>query len=117
MEKLSLKNIKEFRAGKRKLLETRLHPEKVTEELHLLVCSGTGCEANKSDKIYKNLESSIIQKGLKDKVSLVKTGCFGFCEQGPIIKVMPDRAFYVRVEPSDVDEIVEQHLVQGNKVE
>jgi NADH:ubiquinone oxidoreductase subunit F (NADH-binding)/(2Fe-2S) ferredoxin len=117
MEKLTLNSIKEFRAGKRKLLETRLHPEKVTEELHLLVCSGTGCEANKSEKIYKNLETSIAQKGLNGKVSLVKTGCFGFCEQGPIIKVMPDRAFYVRVNPSDVDEIVEQHLLQGKKVE
>jgi len=117
MEKLNLNTLQEYRSAKRNLLDVRLHPEKETQSKHLLVCSGTGCEANKSEKICKNLQSSIVAKNLQDKVSVVKTGCFGFCEQGPIIKVMPDRAFYVRVNPNDVDEIIDQHMIKGNKVE
>ena len=117
MEKLDLNSIKEYREIKRSFLNVRLHPEQSSECKHLLVCSGTGCEANKSEKIYFNLNEKIKSKNLQDKFKVVKTGCFGFCEQGPIIKVMPDRAFYVRVDPSDVDEIVEEHLVKGNHVE
>ena len=117
MEKLNLTTIDKFREKNCQLLETRLQPDKKTDQFHLLVCSGTGCEANKSSKIYQNLLSSINQKQLGQKVSVVKTGCFGFCEQGPIIKVMPDHAFYVRVNPEDVDEIVDQHILKGNKVD
>ncbi len=117
MEKLNLKTLEAFRSINSELLEVRLHPEKKTDKLHLLVCSGTGCEANKGDVIYKNLLSKVADNKLGEKVSIVKTGCFGFCEQGPIIKVMPDRSFYVRVEPGDVDEIFDKHLIKGQKVE
>ncbi len=117
MEKLNINTIQGYREEKRKLLNVRLHPEIKTDAKHLLVCSGTGCEANKSEKICNNLKTTLAAKNLQDKVSVVKTGCFGFCEQGPIIKVMPDRAFYVRVDPSDVDQIVDQHMLQDKKVE
>lgn len=117
MEKLTLNTIQEFRSKKNELLQARLQPEKKTEQLHLLVCSGTGCEANKGDVICKNLTAKVKEKKLDDKVTIVKTGCFGFCEQGPIIKVMPDRAFYIQVKPDDVDEIVEKHIVKREKVE
>ena len=117
MEKLTLQTIDGFREEHRRLLEVRLHPERKTDTRHLLVCSGTGCEANKSEAICRKLNAAIAGNGLKDTVSVVKTGCFGFCAEGPIIKVMPDRAFYIQVVPDDVDEIVEQHLVGGKKVD
>ena len=44
------------------------------------------------------------------------TGCFGFCEKGPIVKVLPDNTFYVQVKPEDAATIVEEHLVKGRQV-
>ena len=48
--------------------------------------------------------------------SVVTTGCFGFCEKGPIVKVLPDNIFYVEVKPSDAEEIVEEHVLKGRPV-
>lgn len=116
MEKLTLNILPEFRKQAEQLLEVRLHPETAKEKKHLLVCGGTGCEANKSDQICKNLISEIEKNKIADRVKVTKTGCFGFCEQGPIIKVMPDRSFYVQVNPADAKEIIEEDLVNGKKV-
>jgi len=82
----------------------------------ILVCGGTACESSKSDKIYKNLMHECESQGVRDKVQVVKTGCFGFCEQGPIVKVLPEESFYVQVTPEDAKEIVSEHLVKGREV-
>jgi NADP-reducing hydrogenase subunit HndC len=82
----------------------------------ILVCGGTACESSKSDKIYKNLMHECESQGVRDKVQVVKTGCFGFCEQGPIVKVLPEESFYVKVTPEDAKEIVSEHLVKGREV-
>lgn len=84
---------------------------------YVLVCGGTACESNKGIEIYENLKKEIAKRNLTNEVQIVKTGCFGFCEQGPIIKVLPDESFYVQVDPADVKEIVEEHLVKGRVVE
>ncbi len=82
----------------------------------VLVCGGTACESSDSPKIYENLIAGIKEHGLEDRITVVKTGCFGFCEKGPIVKVMPENSFYVNVKPDDVKEIVEEHLVNGREV-
>ncbi|MDZ7792668.1 MAG: NADH-quinone oxidoreductase subunit NuoF [Spirochaetia bacterium] len=82
----------------------------------ILVCGGTACESSKSDKIYKNLMHECESQGVRDKVQVVKTGCFGFCEQGPIIKVLPEESFYVQATPEDAKEIVSEHIVKGREV-
>ncbi len=81
-----------------------------------LVCGGTGCESSKADDIYQNLQKACEKYGLKDTVQIVKTGCFGFCEKGPIVKVLPDESFYVEVKPEDADIIVAEHLLKGRPV-
>ncbi|MCQ2329462.1 MAG: 4Fe-4S binding protein [Paludibacteraceae bacterium] len=86
-------------------------------EQYVLVCGGTGCHASNSAEILKNFEVAIEKHGLNKKVKIVRTGCFGFCEQGPIVKILPDNTFYVHVTPEDVEEIVASHLESGNKVE
>ncbi len=90
-----------------------------TEETNknILVCGGTGCLASDSDKVIKNLGAILKAKGLSEQVQVIRTGCFGFCEQGPIIKIEPDNVFYVRVKPKDAKEIIEQHIINGNRVE
>jgi NADH:ubiquinone oxidoreductase subunit F (NADH-binding)/(2Fe-2S) ferredoxin/NAD-dependent dihydropyrimidine dehydrogenase PreA subunit len=85
-------------------------------KMHLLVCGGTGCKAAESDEIKKSLKYWIEETGLEDEAQVVFTGCFGFCEQGPIVKVLPDNTFYVGVKPADSEEIVKEHLVKGRIV-
>ncbi|MDX9724848.1 MAG: NADH-quinone oxidoreductase subunit NuoF [Bacteroidales bacterium] len=84
--------------------------------MHILVCGGTGCHASESDAIVWNLRDELEAKGLSDKVQVILTGCFGFCEKGPIVKIMPDNTFYVQVKPEDAQVIVEEHIIKGRKV-
>lgn len=83
----------------------------------ILICGGTGCKSAQSDLIKKNLEEEIKKLNLEDKVCVSITGCFGFCEKGPIVKVAPDDVFYVHVSPEDAEEIINGHIVGGRIVE
>jgi NADP-reducing hydrogenase subunit HndC len=84
--------------------------------MHLLVCGGTSCHSSESDAIVCNLRDELEAKGLMDSVQVILTGCFGFCEKGPIVKVMPDNIVYVKVKPEDAQIIVEEHVMKGRKV-
>ena len=84
--------------------------------MHVLVCGGTGCQASASAQIIKNFEDILAAKGLQEEVQVVRTGCFGFCEKGPIVKIMPDNTFYTQVKPEDVEKIVNEHIIKGRKV-
>lgn len=83
---------------------------------YVLVCGGTGCESSKADDIFVNLKAEVANAGLEHDVQVVKTGCFGFCEKGPIVKVLPEDAFYVEVKPEDAEEIVKETLIKGRIV-
>src|SRR5665647_2465267 len=85
-------------------------------KMHLLVCGGTGCHASLSKTVGDNLKEVLVEKGLDHEVQVVMTGCFGFCEKGPIVKVMPDNTFYTEVKPGDAREIIEEHIIKGRKV-
>ena len=85
-------------------------------KMHLLVCGGTGCRASASDLLYENLKKEVQDNDLDKDVQIITTGCFGFCEKGPIIKVIPDNTFYVSVEPEDAKEIIAEHAIKGRKV-
>ncbi len=84
---------------------------------NILVCSGTGCLAGDSEKVAKNLELIIKARGYENEANVIKTGCFGFCEKGPIVKVEPDNVFYVSVSPKDAKDIVDEHIIKGRVVE
>ena len=83
----------------------------------ILCCGGTGCHASNSQEMMANLRKYIKENGLENDVRVVQTGCFGFCAQGPIVKIMPDNVFYVQVQPEDAKEIVESHIVGKKLVE
>jgi NADP-reducing hydrogenase subunit HndC len=85
-------------------------------KMHLLVCGGTGCRASESEQLFHNLKKEIIEKGLENEVQVITTGCFGFCEKGPIVKVMPDNTFYTQVKPEDAIEIIAEHVIKGRQV-
>ena len=86
-------------------------------ESYVLVCGGTACCSGGADKIVEAFAAELDAAGLKDKIQVVKTGCLGFCEQGPIVKILPQGTFYVQVKAEDVKEIVAEHLVKGRVVQ
>lgn len=83
--------------------------------MHMLVCGGTGCRSAESDAIVEALKKELEANSIDD-VQVVMTGCFGFCEKGPIVKIQPDNTFYIEVKPSDAKEIVSEHIIKGRKV-
>lgn len=84
--------------------------------MHILVCGGTGCKSADSAKIVDSLNAELESHGIESEAKVILTGCFGFCEQGPIVKVIPDNTFYTQVKPSDAKEIIEEHIIKGRKV-
>ncbi|MHB1134608.1 MAG: FAD-dependent oxidoreductase [Chloroflexota bacterium] len=86
-----------------------------TESRRVLVCHSSGCSTSRSPEILANLETEIAARGLDYQVC--RTGCHGFCQNGPIVVVEPERVLYTRVKPADAAEIAEQHLAGGEVVE
>lgn len=84
---------------------------------YCLVCGGTACESSHADTLYHRIRDGVAAAGISSDVQVVKTGCFGLCEQGPIVKVLPDESFYVQVAPDDAESIVAEHLVKGRPVD
>ncbi|WP_270647279.1 NADH-quinone oxidoreductase subunit NuoF [Paeniclostridium hominis] len=98
-------------------LSLRNNLKQENNKKELLVCSDTGCRAANSMPIIDSLKQEIKNAGLEDLVSVSLTGCFGFCAQGPIVKVHPDNVFYVKVQADDARDIVQDHLVEGKLVD
>ena len=84
---------------------------------HVLICGGTGCTSSGSANIQSEFEKALGKYDLTEEVKLVRTGCFGLCALGPVVIIYPDGTFYSRVSADDVDEIVEEHLLKGRRVE
>ncbi|HHW70799.1 MAG TPA: NADH-quinone oxidoreductase subunit NuoF [Clostridiales bacterium] len=83
---------------------------------HVLVCGGTGCHSSGSDDVIRVFNEELEKHNLQDEVKVVRTGCFGLCEVGPIVIVYPEGAFYSRIKAEDVPEIVSEHLLKGRIV-
>ena len=82
----------------------------------VLVCTGTGCTSSNSKEIIKVFEDEIKNNGLEKEVKVVHTGCFGLCENGPVVIIYPEGAFYSHIKVSDVPRIVSEHLIKGRIV-
>lgn len=91
--------------------------ENGNKRIELLICGGTGCKSAQSDLIKSNLEAEVKAAGLENLVHVSITGCFGFCEKGPIVKVSPDDVFYVHVTPEDAGEIINEHIINGRIID
>lgn len=79
----------------------------------VLVCGGTGCTSSGSRDIIEALERELKKHGIENEIEVVRTGCFGLCELGPVVIVYPEGAFYSKVSVSDVPELVMEHLIKG----
>ncbi len=87
------------------------------ERLNVLICAGTGCTSSNSALIEAEFEKCLAALNLQDEVKIVKTGCFGLCQKGPIVAIHPDKVFYCQVKVEDVAEIVNEHIYKGRRVE
>ncbi|MFN8565285.1 MAG: NADH-quinone oxidoreductase subunit NuoF [Anaerolineae bacterium] len=90
------------------------HP---ASERAILVCGGTGCHASESQQLIANFQELIAEYGVGDTIQASISGCFGFCEKGPIVKIYPDNVLYVQVKPEDAVEIFEKHILENRRVE
>lgn len=84
---------------------------------HIVVCGGTGCLSSNSQEIIDNFNKLIEEKNLQDKVTCNVVGCFGFCSQGPFVKIYPDDTLYHAVKPSDCKRIIEEDIIGGKTIE
>ncbi len=112
----TLQEIEKIRKEKRQELDLRINTKLDTREKHILVCNGTGCTSSKSPEILENFKRIIKEKKIKN-VRVIKTGCFGLCAKGPIVIIRPEDTFYAMVKPEDCEEIIEKHILNGEKVE
>ncbi len=87
-----------------------------TARTEVMLCTGTGCVAGGAFRLKDALESELAKHRLKDEVSVVPTGCNGFCGQGPLMVVMPEKIFYAWLKPEDVPRLVEEHFLKGRPV-
>lgn len=128
MKILSIHDLEKIRRSAETALRLREESnDKVTENssglalgsqhLQILICGGTGCKASSSHLIADNLNKILKENGIADKIEVITTGCFGFCEKGPIVKIIPDNTFYTQVTPEDAEEIVKEHIIGGKKIE
>ena len=83
----------------------------------IVICGGTGCLSSDAQAILEKFQALIVEKGIDAKVSVNQVGCFGFCSQGPFVKIFPEDTLYRGVQVADVEEIIEKDLINGEIVE
>lgn len=82
---------------------------------HIVICGGTGCLSSDSQAIFDEFKKEINSRNLADKVTINMVGCFGFCSQGPFVKIFPEDTLYHGVKPTDVNKILDQDI-ENNKI-
>jgi len=101
-------------------LDAAFRPDQVVirdGEKEIRICAGTACHASGRPAVREAFKEELAARGLADEWKVVETGCHGFCEQGPILLVMPEGLFYPHVKPRDVPKIIEASLVGDGVVE
>ena len=119
-----LNSLEEFKALQEKCIRARQ-----CEKRKVLVCCGTGCAAGGNLKVYEELKNQMALHGAAFEVALnlsecpgeatgiKKSGCHGFCEMGPLVRIEPEGWLYTKVRTDDVKEIVETTLIGGEFIE
>jgi len=79
----------------------------------ITICSGNGCHAMNSEKLADAFNREILNQGLQNKVQIRRTGCHGFCENGPIVVISPEDICYLKVNVKDVADIVSQTVKEN----
>ena len=97
----------------RKAFDAKNDPKALKKSIN--ICGGTGCMSAHSEEIKNKFEQLIKEAGVDNRVSVNFVGCFGFCSQGPFVKVLPTNTLYRLVKPEDVYKIFEKDIL-GNEI-
>ncbi len=108
----SLKDLEKIKNKYKADIENRSVGAK-TDMKYVLVCSETGCISSGSKKIYDKFNDLVQQYSLENKIKIIKTGCIGVCELGPVAIVYPDGILYTKLKQEDVQKIVIEHFQKG----
>ncbi len=115
----SVQELREYRAKAKEMLDT--------ESKKIIICGGAGCVSKGANKVYEKLIALMQEKGVKftvklekcsgDSVRVKKSGCHGFCEAGPLVRVEPQGWLYVKVKPEDCEDIIEKTMKNAECVD
>jgi NADP-reducing hydrogenase subunit HndC len=86
-------------------------------KMQIMVCGGSGCNDKQSEEILENLRLEVEANALENEINVIKTGCFGLCNLGPVVKITPGDVIYTKVTSDDAREIINEHIMKGKKVE
>ena len=89
----------------------------MARKFQIQVCGGTSCNNNQSEIIIDHLNLELEANALENDINVVRTGCFGLCSLGPVVKITPGDIIYTHVTTDDIKEIVAEHIMKGRKVE
>lgn len=117
---MRINSIEEFKINKNKFKKSLDKQYK-----RVIVCGGTGCVASGALDIYNKLKSLIRDRGLlvdielekEEGIGVHKSGCHGFCEAGPLVRIEPDKYLYLKVKEEDCEDIVTHTLINNEPVE
>jgi len=84
---------------------------------NLMLCAGTGCVASGTTKVRDALREEIQKRGLDEEIKIVLTGCNGYCAEGPVLAVYPDKVFYQKLTVEEIPKLVEEHFLKGRPYE
>jgi len=107
-----LKSIEELN-----LYRELINKTKDSDKVCITVCGGTGCMAFGAEGVISNFVEEIKKQGLENKVEVIRTGCPGFCERGPIVVILPQRILYQGVDIEDVAEIISTTVIKGEIID
>lgn len=114
MELNALRNF--ARASMEIRLDRTVDPSPDNHKIDILVCGVAGCASSGSLKVADAIDEQIRANKLGEQVKLIKTGCFGMCAEGPIVMVCPEHVMYTKVTEDDVEEIFNEHIINGRVV-
>ncbi|MDD3213886.1 MAG: NAD(P)H-dependent oxidoreductase subunit E, partial [Eubacteriales bacterium] len=83
----------------------------------LLVCAGAGCVSADCGKVRDAAVDTLRELGLSEEACVIETGCMGICAVGPVMIILPERTFYVKLDPQSVREVVKAHLTENKILE
>jgi NADH-quinone oxidoreductase subunit F len=100
-----------------KAIKQQVKASQAEFRLRLMICGSNDCHLTGSDNVKSALDNALQEKGLKNQIQIVETGCIGSCSMGPVMTVLPEEIFYMKLQAEDVQELVESHLIKGVPVQ
>ena len=100
-----------------KNIKAKISKSRDKNKLCISVCGGTGCHAQGSELLVGIFREEIRKQNLENLVDIRTTGCHGFCEQGPIVLILPEGIFYCHVKVKDVSEIIKETIINKKVIQ